>query len=374
MWKLSPKPASETSGNITGTTPIIRHLNPRVVAVLLLIGLGLWIVHGFLVPLFWSVILAIATYPIYLRLREHFTVEQRAFWAPLTMTLLIGLLLLGPLTYALLLLAREGQTLAPYIAKAQLEGLPPPAWLAQIPVLGEWAADTWSETLGTPEAATVTFKHLGHSNAVAWTKALAAQVFHRLIALLLSLLALFFLYRDAEPLARQIRNLIEDLFGDVGQEYVRHALSAVSATVNGLVLVGLGQGALLGIAYYLAGLPHPAMLGAAAGLLTMIPFAAPLTFAAIALFLLSQGLVVKAVALLVFSFAVIFVADHFVRPALIGGSTRLPFLWVFLGILGGVETFGLLGLFLGPTVMAVLISVWRDWTEETDSATPAAPG
>ena len=71
-------------------------------------------------------------------------------------------------------------------------------------------------------------------------------------------------------------------------------------------------------------------------------------------------------ALLAFGFVVIFIADHRVRPVLIGGSVKLPFLWVLLGILDGVETFGLLGLFLEPTVMAVLISVWRDWTEEED--------
>ena len=68
--------------------------------------------------------------------------------------------------------------------------------------------------------------------------------------------------------------------------------------------------------------------------------------------------------------AVIFVADHAVRPALIGGATKLPFLWVLLGILGGVETFGLLGLFLGPAVMAALILLWRQWTG--DATTTAA--
>ena len=99
----------------------------------------------------------------------------------------------------------------------------------------------------------------------------------------------------------------------------------------------------------------------------MIPFGAPLMFGAASLLLLAQGATIAAAAVLAFGFAVVFVADHAIRPVLIGGATRLPFLWVLLGILGGVETWGLLGLFLGPAIMAVLILLWREWTEGSDS-------
>src|SRR6185437_9213520 len=138
-------------------------------------------------------------------------------------------------------------------------------------------------------------------------------------------------------------------------------------TVDGLVLVGLGEGVLLGIAYVIAGVPHPALLGSLTAIAATIPFGAPLMFGAASLLLLAQGATVAAAAVLVFGFAVVFVADHAIRPVLIGGATRLPFLWVLLGILGGVETWGLLGLFLGPAIMAVLILLWREWTEGSDS-------
>ena len=113
----------------------------------------------------------------------------------------------------------------------------------------------------------------------------------------------------------------------------------------------------------MSGLAHPALLGALTGLLAIIPFAVPFIFSGASLVLLGQGSEGAALALFVFGVVVVFVADHFIRPGVIGGATRLPFLWVLLGILGGLETFGLLGLFLGPAVMAALISVWRDWTE-----------
>ena len=130
--------------------------------------------------------------------------------------------------------------------------------------------------------------------------------------------------------------------------------------VNGLVLVGLAEGVLLGIAYAVAGLSHATSLGFATGVLGSIPFAAPLIFIGCSLFLLVQGNTTAAIALVVFGSVVAFAADHFARPALIGNTTRLPFLWVLLGILGGLESFGLIGLFLGPAIISVLIAIWRE--------------
>jgi predicted PurR-regulated permease PerM len=99
----------------------------------------------------------------------------------------------------------------------------------------------------------------------------------------------------------------------------------------------------------------------------MIPFAAPLVFGVAALLLAAQGAMVAAIAVAVWGTIVLFVADHFVRPLLIGGAIRLPFLWVLLGILGGLETFGLLGLFLGPVIMALAMALGREWTQVIES-------
>jgi predicted PurR-regulated permease PerM len=136
----------------------------------------------------------------------------------------------------------------------------------------------------------------------------------------------------------------------------------VHGTVDGLVLVGLGEGVILGIAYAVAGVPHPTLLGAATAIAAMIPFAAPVAFGLASVLLLAQGSVGWAAGIFALGAIVVFVADHFVRPVLIGGATRLPFLWVLLGIIGGVETWGLLGLFLGPALMAALVQLWRDWS------------
>jgi predicted PurR-regulated permease PerM len=100
----------------------------------------------------------------------------------------------------------------------------------------------------------------------------------------------------------------------------------------------------------------------------MVPFAAPAAFGTVALVLASHGAVSAAVGVVVAGGVVLFVADHFVRPIIIGEGAKLPFLWVLLGILGGIESFGLVGIFLGPALMAALVSLWRSWVAEPQTA------
>jgi predicted PurR-regulated permease PerM len=149
-------------------------------------------------------------------------------------------------------------------------------------------------------------------------------------------------------------------FGEDGAQLLERMAAAVRGTVSGLVVVGLGEGVLLGVAYFVTGLPHVALLAFITAIAAMLPFCAPITFGLAALWLFSQGAVAGAIGLAVFGSVVVFVAEHFVRPVLIGNSTRLPFLLVLFGILGGAETFGLLGLFIGPALMTVLMVLWTD--------------
>jgi predicted PurR-regulated permease PerM len=151
------------------------------------------------------------------------------------------------------------------------------------------------------------------------------------------------------------------LFGPTVVPILSGVVAAIRATVDGIVLVAIAEGAIMAGVYALASAPHPILLGTITGIFAMIPFAAPIAFGAVALILGLSGAIGGAIAVLVAGSIVLFVSDHFVRPVIIGEGASLPFLWVLLGILGGVEQFGLVGLFLGPALMAALVSVWRSW-------------
>ncbi len=333
----------------------------RLIGGFILLLLGSWVLHSFLALLAWAIVLAITTWPAYQRLLNCNQVRGKVTWGALLLTLLIGAVILVPLGYGLSRLLDEAQSLGHILSKAQQVGLPPPAWLETIPMIGHWAKDTWMNALGNPVVANESLHWLGTGSAITYTKDFASQLLHRFFGFLLTLIVLFFVYQHGAGLSQYILATNRKLFGETGVRYAIHATAAVRATVNGLVLVGLGEGLLLGVGYAFSGLSHPAMLGALTGVFAMIPFAAKLIFGACALVLVAEGHMAAGSSLFIFGVVVILLADNYVRPKLIGGAVKLPFIWTLLGIFGGLENFGLLGLFLGPTLMAVLMSIWRDW-------------
>jgi predicted PurR-regulated permease PerM len=191
---------------------------------------------------------------------------------------------------------------------------------------------------------------------------------HRAMIFAITLIALFFVLKEQEELVAQLRVAGDRLLGPTGERVASQVVLSVRGTINGLVFVGIGEGAVMTILYWIAGVPHPLLLGSATAIAAMIPFGAIVMFGFAALLLLAQGAVGWAIAILVAGLVVVGIADHFVRPVLIGGATRLPFLWVLLGILGGVATLGLLGLFVGPGTMAALMLLWRELVHKEPEA------
>ena len=335
----------------------------RMVLAAVLVLLGLWILHRYLAALAWAAVLAIALWPLYQRVVSLLGGHGRRIFAPLLLTFSVGLVFIVPFVYAAVEVAREPQVFVKYLVDARHNGIPVPDWVPQLPGIGYPLEEWWRTNLSDPRAAEELLGRIYSRVPAASAREVGAEIIHRLILFGFTLLTLFFLFRDGAALNRRLIELSDRWLGAQGERIGRHMIHAVLGTVNGLVLVGLGEGVLLGIAYILAGLPHPVTIAVLTGILAVIPFGAPVVFGAAALYLAAAGSAASAVAVLGFGIAVVFVADHFVRPVLIGGAVRLPFLWVLLGILGGLETFGILGLFLGPAVMAALISLWREWTE-----------
>jgi predicted PurR-regulated permease PerM len=329
---------------------------------LLLTALGVWTLHRYLPALIWAAILAIAVWPLYQRAARRWPPGKHNIVLPALFTLALALVFILPLVLLAIQVGHEVHGFYDAITRARSEGIPPPQWLAHLPVGGPQATSWWEANLTTPGSANALLQKARAADFMSNSRELGANIAHRMVLFGFTLLTLFFLFRDGEALAAQMRRAANRAFGPAGERIGRQIVASVHGTLDGLVLVGLGEGAILGVGYLCAGVPHPTLFGLVTAVAAMVPFGAALLFGAAALILLTQGSVAWAVGILVLGFVTTFVADHFVRPTLIGGATRLPFLWVLLGILGGVETWGLLGLFLGPAIMAALILLWREWT------------
>jgi predicted PurR-regulated permease PerM len=334
----------------------------RFTLIALLGALGLWIVSNFLPALIWAVVIAVAIDPLVSRTEARFPKAPPSVIA-LAFTTAFALIVLAPIAFGIAQGAREGHEIARWIAEARNHGVPPPAWLTALPFGSSELTAWWQSHLADPAAAREYFGHLSGDAVMARTQLIGIGLVHRSVIFGFTLLTLFFLVRDRDAIVAQCRSASTKLLGPTGERIGGQALLSVRGTIDGLVLVGIGVGAIMTVVYVALGVPHPVLLGVATAILAMIPFGAALAFAIAALLLLVQGSVGGAIAVVAIGLGVVFVADHFIRPFLIGGATRLPFLWVLVGILGGVETMGLLGLFVGPATMAVLVMLWRELIE-----------
>ncbi len=332
----------------------------RTGLVIAVVAASVWTLWNFLPALVWADVLAIATWP----LREVLVRRGMGRTSVATLlTLFLAFALVVPLITIGIEAAKDSGALMDWVREVHRNGFGTPGWLSGVPYVGSAAAAWWEANLAGPGAISTIIGHAEAGGILSFTRALGVEVASRLTILIFTLVTLFFLYRDGDIVAKESQIIGERLFGPPGGRLGRNAIVAVRGSVNGLVLVGLAEGVLLGIAYELAGLSHATSLGLATGVLAPIPFGAPVVFIICAAVLLAQAKTTAAIALLVFGTVVATVADHFARPALIGNSTRLPFLWVLLGILGGLETFGLIGLFIGPAIMSVLVAIWREAAE-----------
>lgn len=332
---------------------------------LVVVALAAWITQRFFLPLLWAAVLALTAWPLFQRIRRRMNVGKAG--AALLASAIIAALLVLPAMMVIREAARQAPAIAQFIADASRNGIAAPDFLARIPLAGSYLHEWWSNTLAQPHGLGHVLSdrppgHLGSASDL--LKLFGASIFHRVIDFGFAILCLFFFFKDGYILARQVNALGARCLG--AQRWQRYSSSippAIRATVNGLVLVGLGEGVLLGIGYALAGVPSAILWAALTGGLAIIPFAVPVVFLAAAALLLVQGQTAAAAGIVAWGTVVLFVADHFVRPRIIGNATRLPFLAVLFGILGGVETLGLIGLFIGPVIMVLFVTLWREPAE-----------
>ena len=356
----------------TDPPPARRQRVARIALSLGLAALGLWIIHGFLASIIWAGIIAIAISPLYARILARWPQRHGGMLLPGLVTLLVGAVVVVPIAIGLVEAAAEAQDAVRWIASARDNGVPVPHWLFSLPAGSGPAVNWWQVHLATPEATRAELARFDQAYLLRHSRLVGKGLVHRAIVFGFTLLALFFVLRDADSLIVQFRRAGALLFGPSAERIGRQVVQSVRGTIDGLVLVGIGEGAVMIVAYMALGVPHAILMGAITAVAAMIPFGAALIFAIAAFMLLVQDAVPQAIAVFAIGLAVVGVADHFIRPVLIGGATRLPFLWVLIGILGGVETLGLLGLFVGPATMAVLVMLWRELLEPPEPAASVA--
>lgn len=336
-------------------------MNARVVFALVLLVLAVWTASSFLPPLVWATILAVTLWPLYLKF-SNCLMSGPSATAAFVFTMLVALILITPISLAVYTIAQQSDMLLDWLKRAREGGVDVPDWVARLPIAAESTQQWWRANLSDPKAATAWLKTLNADNVSDLLTTFGGQLIHRLFLLFFALLALYALLQHGRAVASRVLQTCDRLFGEAGEGLVEKMVDATRATVNGTVLVAIGEGLAIGVAYFVVGVPNALTFLIFTTAFAMIPFGAWIAFTVAAIVTLSAGgNGISAGGVFVWGSLIMLAGDHFVWPTLVGGSARLPFLLAFIGIFGGLGAFGLIGLFVGPVIMAALLAMWREW-------------
>jgi predicted PurR-regulated permease PerM len=323
-------------------------------------GLTFWVLSPFFASLAWAGILAYVTWPLHQRLLRR--LPERHNLTALLMTLGVAATLLLPLVWVMFTVALDVAQATATFKQITTYGLPPlPPGVSAWPG-GAWIVEQYQRVQADPVWLRMQIDALGLTD-VASLKVLAGNVGRIAAKFGLAVFALFFLYRHGDSVLSQFRGVATRWLGEAARGYIQAVGVTVRAVVFGIVLTALAQGVLAGLGYWVAGISAPALWGAITALVSLIPFVGPVVWIGLSLSLLAHGETGAALGLFLWGALVVSWVDNLIRPLVISGPTRIPFLLVFLGVLGGINAFGLIGLFLGPVLLAVSVAIWREWLE-----------
>jgi predicted PurR-regulated permease PerM len=319
---------------------------------------ALWfILRPFFTPLLWAIILTTTTWPIYTRLRS--ILPSTSYVAPIVATVLLGVILIVIVVPLPVQLALEIRALSEQLRVLDLDMIK--KGVASVPVIGTLLGDALGALL--QESNTLADVLAEHQAAIfSFAKGVAQGVFTTVAGVVGALIGCFIFFRHGETLAFQLRSILARIGGESPAQLIDTVHSTVRGAAYSVVATALTQGALAGLGYYITGAPLPLLLGVVTMVVSLIPFGPPFMYIPVALYLFFfSGLPwYHGVGLAVWGTVVVSTVDNILRPLFISQTTKLSPILVFIGVLGGVAAFGLLGVFIGPALIAVAHWLWLE--------------
>jgi predicted PurR-regulated permease PerM len=333
-----------------------------------LIVANFFILKPFLPAFVWAVTIVVATWPLLLRL-QRLMGGKRGF-AVAVMSLALLLILIVPFTLAIATLVDHADMIKGSAESLKAKGLPPPpGWVSGIPLAGPKLSESWQELASAgPEGLSARVVPYA-GKIVNWFVDQAGSIGMMFVQFLLTVIIASILYAGGEPAADAVRRFFRRLAGQKGDDMIVLAARAIRGVALGVVVTALVQSLLGGIGLAVAGVPAAAVLTAIMFMLCIAQLGpALIVFPAVAWLFWSDQTLWGSV-LLVWSLLVV-TLDNFLRPILIKKGADLPLLLIFAGVIGGLIAFGIIGLFIGPVVLAVTYTLLGAWVDGGESTPP----
>ncbi len=349
--------------------PPSRDLARTMLAVLLIGGLiaaSFWVLRPFLPAMIWATMIVVATWPLLLA-------AQQRLWGkrPLAvglMTVALVLLLVVPFTLAVGTVAANAPEIGAWVKSLAAISLPPPPeWLADLPLVGPSLAAKWQQIAAVgPEELSARLAPYARQ-LVGWFLAKAGSLGMLFVHLMLTLAICAILYARGETAADGVLRFARRIAGPQGANATHLAAQAIRAVALGVIVTALVQSALAGIGLMAVGMPYAAFLTALIFLLAVAQLGPAPVLVPIVIWLYWQGRPGWASFLLIWTI-IVGGLDNFLRPLLIKRGANVPLLLIFAGVIGGLIAFGIIGLFIGPVVLAVSHTLLADWVGERSGA------
>jgi predicted PurR-regulated permease PerM len=325
-------------------------------------AVGVWIMAPFLPAILWAGTIAVATWPVLLRLQVMLGGRRWAATAALTLILTVGFFI--PLLMVVGMIARHAGDAADLARDLSAKGLPPaPAWLDAMPVVGHRAAAEWTAVAALDAAAVQERLEPGLKLATRWLLGSAGSLLRLVVQVILAMAITALMYASGEKIASGLRAFFRRLGGEGAEALVPLAASSARAVALGVVVTAVLQALLTGVALALTGVPGASLLGGLALVLCLAQIGPLLILAAAVVWLYWTHQPTAAVVLGVVSIGLVSM-DNVIKPILITRGAKLPLLLVFVGVVGGMLSFGLIGIFIGPVVLAVCWALLQSWVSQ----------
>ena len=340
-------------------SPDIARVALQLIALGVLIFSSFWIVRPFLLAMTWATMIAVATWPVLLQAQAWLGGRRSLAVASLTIALL--LILVVPLYLGIDAIVENVDRVADWSKSLATFTVPPaPAWVASVPVFGAKLAGRWRELVAAgPEEAAA--RIAPHARAfVLWFAGQVGSIGMLLVQFLLTVVIAALLYANGESVARGAGHFARRLAGSQGENAVHLAGQAIRGVALGVVVTAIVQSTASGIGLVIVGVPFAAILTAVIFMLCIAQVGPALVLIPAVIWIYSTRGGVWGTGFLVWAiFCSTF--DNFLRPLLIKRGAPLPLLLIFAGVVGGLIAFGIIGLFIGPVVLAVAYTLLVDW-------------
>lgn len=333
----------------------------QLVAVTALLIGCLFVLLPFVAAILFAAVICITTWPLYAWL--HKRLRNRSSLSALTMTALLVAVILVPMVGLTAALVDSVGNAVDAITPVIERGLPahPPEWVTGLPMVGE-SIDGYWHRLAESREELMKVVRMSYEPLRKAALRVGALFANGLLQLTLVIFIAFFIYRDGAKIGQALRTLAQRLGGDLGTQMIELTRNTVTGVMNGIVGTAIGQALVALIGFLIAGVPGALLLSAGIFFLSMVPIGPPLIWGGAAWWLYDKGETGWAIFMVIWGAAVISSVDNFLKPILISRSASLPILLIALGVFGGALAFGFIGIFLGPTLLALGHVLMQRWT------------